>query len=152
MIYVWLQLSLNKISEPTHFHAYVVNIVGLFLFYLQWMLFNLCLCLWTISFAFVWILLNVCCCINSSLLTCGLFHILSCDVIMLVCSFQAMYYYRLLRGALYFPLYVLEPSSITLDSPQVHAFPLTQSYHTYLYMLLRLRNYTTTHYWDSYSK
>ena len=43
----------------------------------------------------------------------------SYDVTLLVCSFSAAYYYKLLRGTLPFPLCVFEPWCISLDSLQV---------------------------------
>jgi len=65
----------------------------------------------------------------------GLFHILACDVIPLMCSFQVVYYYRILRGALPFPFCVLESPCIALELPQGHTLSLTQIYHTYLCVL-----------------
>lgn len=54
---------------------------------------------------------------HSGLHTCPL---PTCDVIPFVCSFHAMYYYRLLSDTLHFPLYVLQPLWIPLDSLQGH--------------------------------
>ena len=67
MVYVWMKLSLNNITEPTRFHAYVVIVVWLLWLPWQCMLFNLRICVWTILYAIVWILLKTCCCINLSL-------------------------------------------------------------------------------------
>ena len=53
-------------------------------------------------------------------MVCGLFRFSDCDVIPLVCSFQAPYYYSLLRDTLSFHLHVLEPPCISLDSLQGH--------------------------------
>ena len=81
------------------------------------MLFNLRICVWTILYTIVWILLKSCCWFNPSLWS-QLFCFPSSDVIQLMCSFQAVYYYRLLRDTLIFPLHVLEPPYISLDWQQ----------------------------------
>ena len=62
-----MELWLNNITEPTHFHAYVVIVVQLLWLLSKYVLFNLCICVWTILYAIVWILLKTCCCINFSL-------------------------------------------------------------------------------------
>lgn len=53
-------------------------------------------------------------------MVCGLFYFIACDVIPLVCSFQVVYYYRVLRDTLPFPLCAFEPPCISLDSLQGH--------------------------------
>lgn len=146
-----MELSLNNITEPTCFHAYVVIVVWLFWLLKQYMLFHLCIFVWTILYIIVWILLKTCCCIKRSLWTvdysasnvwCHSARVLFLGYVLLQDS----------RGHTWFShLCVRTPMQLTWLIARWHTL-FRQSYHTYLYMLPQSRHYCTTHYWDFFSK
>jgi len=151
MVYVWMKLSLNNITEPTRFHAYVVIVVWLLWLPWQCMLFNLRICVWTILYAIVWILLKTCCCINLSL--CIVDYSASSLWCHSACVFlSGCILLQAFKGHTSFSLLcVRTPMHLTWLATRSHTC-FRQSYHTYLCGLSWSRHYFTTHYWDSYSK